>query len=35
LNYWFFQLVDSFFELSGVPGLLWRAGAGLMQFWRQ
>jgi Zn-dependent protease len=35
LNYWFFQLVDYFFELSGVPGLLWRAGAGLMQFWRQ
>src|SRR6202000_1959747 len=32
LNYWFFQLVDSFFELSGVPRLLWQAGAGLMQF---
>jgi Zn-dependent protease len=34
LNQWFFELVDYFFELSGVPRLLWQAGAGLMQFWR-
>jgi len=34
LNQWFFGMVDYLFELSGVPGLLWRAGAGLMQFWR-
>ena len=34
LNQWFFALVDSAFELSGVPRLLWQAGAGLMQFWR-
>jgi Zn-dependent protease len=35
LNQLFFGLVDSVFELSGVPGLLWRTGAGLMQFWRR
>jgi Zn-dependent protease len=34
VNQWFFGLVDSLFELSGVPGLMWRAGAGLTQFWR-
>ena len=34
LNYWFFDLVDQAFELSGVPSLLWRLGAGLTQFWR-
>jgi Zn-dependent protease len=34
LNQLFFALVDSVFELSGVPSLVWRAGAGLMQFWR-
>jgi Zn-dependent protease len=35
LNQLFFGLVDSCFELSGVPRLLWQAGAGLMQFWRR
>ncbi|WP_292975429.1 site-2 protease family protein [Mycobacterium sp.] len=35
LNQLFFGLVDSVFELSGVPSLLWRAGAGLTQFWRR
>ena len=34
LNHWFFEFVDQVFELSGVPGLLWRFGAGLTQFWR-
>ncbi len=34
LNQLFFGLVDSVFELSGVPGLLWRIGANLTQFWR-
>jgi Zn-dependent protease len=34
LNQWFFGLVDYVFELSGVPRLLWQAGAGLTQFWR-
>jgi Zn-dependent protease len=34
LNQWFFALVDSGFELSGVPRLLWQLGAGLTQFWR-
>jgi hypothetical protein len=34
LNHWFFELVDQVFELSGVPRLLWQAGAGLTQFWR-
>jgi Zn-dependent protease len=34
LNHWFFELVDHVFELSGVPRLLWQAGAGLTQFWR-
>jgi Zn-dependent protease len=34
LNQWFFGMVDWFFELSGVPRLLWQAGAGLTQFWR-
>jgi Zn-dependent protease len=34
LNQWFFGTVDWFFELSGVPRLLWQAGAGLTQFWR-
>jgi len=35
LNQLFFGLVDGVFELSGVPRLLWQAGAGLMQFWRR
>jgi Zn-dependent protease len=34
LNQYFFGVIDFFFELSGVPRLLWQAGAGLMQFWR-
>jgi Zn-dependent protease len=34
LNYWFFGIVDYFFELSGVPRLMWQLGAGLTQFWR-
>jgi Zn-dependent protease len=34
LNQYFFGVIDYFFELSGVPRLLWQAGAGLMQFWR-
>jgi len=34
LNQLFFELVDNVFELSGVPRLLWQAGAGLTQFWR-
>jgi hypothetical protein len=34
LNRWFFELVNSVFELSGVSGLLWQLGAGLTQFWR-
>jgi Zn-dependent protease len=34
LNQWFFGLVNSIFELSGVSGLLWQLGAGLTQFWR-
>ena len=34
INQWFFGMVDWFFELSGVPRLLWQAGAGLTQFWR-
>ena len=34
LNRWFFGLVNSVFELSGVSGLLWQLGAGLTQFWR-
>jgi Zn-dependent protease len=33
VNRWFFGVVDWLFELSGVPGLLWQAGAGLTQFW--
>ena len=34
LNQGFFEIVDWYFELSGVPRLLWQAGAGLTQFWR-
>jgi Zn-dependent protease len=29
----FFGLVSWFFELSGVPALLWQAGAALTRFW--
>jgi Zn-dependent protease len=29
----FFGVVSSLFELSGVPRILWQAGAGLTQFW--
>ncbi len=30
----FFGVVSWLFELSGVPRVLWQAGAGLTQFWR-
>jgi Zn-dependent protease len=33
VNQAFFGLVSWFFDLSGVPPLLWRAGGGLTQFW--
>ena len=33
LNQWFFSVVDWFFDLSGVPTVLWRIGSQLTRFW--
>src|ERR1700744_837506 len=33
LGQWFFGLVSWFFELSGVPAVVWQAGAALTRFW--
>ncbi|HEY7052091.1 MAG TPA: site-2 protease family protein [Mycobacterium sp.] len=33
LNRWFFGIVNWFFDLSGVPQILWQAGMNLTRFW--
>jgi Zn-dependent protease len=33
VNRWFFGIVDWFFELSGIPSVLWQIGSQLTRFW--